>query len=163
VNNTIQIYDVESRSFPSWSKGLTKSLPGRFTGLHDPMVGVSFDPGASPAQGKHAVFWGSTWLCKIQLDANVGYGGFDKKRRRDGKRQNPNAVVTVSQATSGDGGEENPKHPNHQQNFKLVTHYRPILFADFIAPAELVIVERPLVDVLAKLPPAFFKPKYGVS
>jgi len=43
----------------------------------------------------------------------------------------------------------------------LVTHYRPILFVGFVGRGELVVVERPLVDVLARLPPAFFKPKYG--
>ena len=50
-----------------------------------------------------------------------------------------------------------------QQNFKLVMQYRPLLFVDFIGPKELIVVERPLVDVLAKLPPAFFKPKYGAT
>lgn len=48
-------------------------------------------------------------------------------------------------------------------NFKVVTHYRPILLVDFLDPGELVVVERPLVDVLATLPPAYFKPKYGAS
>lgn len=50
-----------------------------------------------------------------------------------------------------------------QDNFKMVTHYRPILHVDFVASGELVVVERPLVDVLATLPPAYFKPKYGAS
>jgi U3 small nucleolar RNA-associated protein 4 len=48
-------------------------------------------------------------------------------------------------------------------NFKMITHYRPILYADFLAPGELVVVERPLVDVLATLPPAYFVHKYGAS
>lgn len=81
----------------------------------------------------------------------------NKKRRRDGKRYAPDARVEVSLEESGGS------KPVQQQNFKLVTHYRPILFVDFIAPAELVVVERPLVDVLAKMPPAYFKPKYGAS
>lgn len=46
-------------------------------------------------------------------------------------------------------------------NFKLVTRYRPILCADFLEAGEIVIVERPLVDVLQSLPPAYFKPRYG--
>jgi U3 small nucleolar RNA-associated protein 4 len=46
---------------------------------------------------------------------------------------------------------------------KMITHYRPILFVDFLGAGELVVVERPLVDVLAGLPPAFFKHKYGAS
>ena len=46
-------------------------------------------------------------------------------------------------------------------SFSFVTRYRPILFADFLRANELVVVERPLVDLMATLPPAFFKPKYG--
>ena len=46
-------------------------------------------------------------------------------------------------------------------NFKLVTRYRPILCADFLDAGELLVVERPLMDLLQALPPAFFKPKYG--
>lgn len=45
----------------------------------------------------------------------------------------------------------------------MITRYRPILFAEFIAPGELLVVERPLVDILAALPPAYFKQKYGAS
>jgi U3 small nucleolar RNA-associated protein 4 len=48
-------------------------------------------------------------------------------------------------------------------NFKLVTQYRQILLADFISPGELVVVERPLTDVLLNLPPAYYRPKYGAS
>lgn len=161
ANNTIQIYDVESRQFPSWSQHLTHSLPQRFTQLHDSVIGVTFNPN-SPSKSKTsdtpeipkriALFWGSTWMCKVQLDADIGYAGFDKKRRRDGKERFLHHK---------DPNKKNARE--HTQNFNLITQYRPILLADFIAPGELVVVERPLVDVLAKLPPAFFKPKYGTS
>lgn len=149
ANNTIHVYDVEARTFPAWARDLAAALPQRFTHLHDPIVGVAFDV---PAEGNavrrgSALFWGATWLCRVQLDAAVDFGGYEKKRRW-GARKNQSA---------------NAKGSDEQDNFKLVTHYRPILFADFIGPAELVIVERPLVDVLAKLPPAFFKPKYGAT
>ena len=56
---------------------------------------------------------------------------------------------------------EEPSQEVQPRNFKLITHYRPLLLVDFVTPGELVVVERPLVDVLAKLPPAYFKPKYG--
>ncbi|CAL1696492.1 unnamed protein product [Somion occarium] len=164
ANNTLQIYDVESRQFPTWSRHLLSALPPRFTQLHDPVLGVTFDP-EPPATGgtkKMALFWGATWLCKVQLDAAVwGYGGFDKKRRRDGKKYYlppPPPQIHGSEDSRGGGQQE-----RQTRNFKLITHYRPILFVDFIAAGELVIVERPLVDVLSKLPPAFFKPKYGAS
>lgn len=148
ANNSLQIYDVEARAFPKWARALTARLPQRFTHLHDPVLGVTFEPRPHASADRVALFWGATWLCKVRLDERPGYGGFDKRRRRgDGKR--PPAADAQGQV--------------QVQNFKLVTHYRPILFADFLAPGELVVVERPLVDVLAKLPPAYFKPKYGAS
>lgn len=105
-----------------------------------------------------ALFWGATWVCKVQMDAAVwGYGGFEKKRRRDGKK------YSLPPPPPGTPGYEEVKKGGGGKNFKLITHYRPILLAEFIGAGELVIVERPLVDVLAKLPPAFFKPKYGAS
>ncbi|KAI0786033.1 WD40 repeat-like protein [Abortiporus biennis] len=161
-NNEVWIYDVEEKTFPGWGKGLLGLE--RLKGLKDEILGVTFDSGGGLTTKKSptsALFWGSTWLCKIQLDGGSKSGlgssnraGFDKKRRRDrdGKRHPPHQqpLDEHSQQTG-------------QQNFKLITHYRPILFVDFIEPGELVVVERPLVDVLAKLPPPYFKPKYGAS
>jgi U3 small nucleolar RNA-associated protein 4 len=163
-NNSLQIYDVESRQQPDWGRALTASLPKRFTHLHDTVLGVTFDPSVMSASSDHlnsdgdsprglrpreALFWGSTWLCKVQLDAPPGWGGFNKKRRRGASKP----TINGTQPVGGPGSE----------NFKLITHYRPILHAEFIGTGELLIVERPAVDVLAQLPPAFWRPKYGAS
>ncbi|KDN51518.1 hypothetical protein RSAG8_00063, partial [Rhizoctonia solani AG-8 WAC10335] len=49
--------------------------------------------------------------------------------------------------------------------FAIVTKFRQVLLVDLCegGDAEMVIVERPLVDLLATLPPAYLKPKYGAS
>ena len=73
-----------------------------------------------------------------------------KKRRRDAMGGGGVA------ATAGD--EERPLRDD-----KLIMQYRPIACCDFLAKDELVVVERPLVDILATLPPAYFKHKYGAS
>ncbi|KAH9853178.1 WD40 repeat-like protein [Lenzites betulinus] len=172
ADNALEVYDVEARTFPRWARALVQALPQRFVRLHDPVLGVAFDAAregqedadaenadGAEAEGRQlpartALFWGATWLCKVNLAERAGgAGGFEKRRR--GKRKadaNANGRVEV-----GDPASE------QQRNFKLITHYRPLLFVDFVAPGELVVVERPLVDVLAKLPPAYFKPKYGAS
>lgn len=101
-----------------------------------------------------ALFWGSTWICKVNLADHMGK--FSKKRRREGTKNGaPNG--DPSQRAEGSFDEQ------QQNNFKMITHYRPILHVDFLGPEELLVVERPLVDVLATLPPAYFKPKYGAS
>lgn len=66
------------------------------------------------------------------------------------------------------------KRGEGDEAFGIVMKFRPVLMVDFCAPssdgqteeqgeAEMVVVERPLVDLLATLPPAYLKPKYGAS
>lgn len=143
-DNTLQIYDVETRQFPVWGKELSASLPTRFTYAHDPVLGVSFDPAVPTTEGgktRYILFWGATWLFKVSLDTSVRTGG--KKRRHE--------VV---------GADAEDKQ---WRDCKMITHYRPIVCCDFLSKDELVVVERPLVDVLLTLPPAYFKHKYGAS
>lgn len=45
--------------------------------------------------------------------------------------------------------------------FSMFTQYRNLLAVEFINSDEMVVVERPLLDVLSTLPPAYFKAKYG--
>ena len=87
-------------------------------------------------------------MYKAALDMSVRITG--KKRRRDAL----NGAVTA--AVGGD--EERP-----WRDEKLIMQYRPIACCDFLDKDELVVVERPLVDILATLPPAYFKHKYGAS
>jgi U3 small nucleolar RNA-associated protein 4 len=148
ADNTVQIYDVETRQFPIWGKDLGTSLPKRFTHAHDPVLGVSFDPVVGTSEeGKtrYVLFWGATWLFKVTLDTRVLTGGGGKKRRREA-------------AAAAEDAEE-----RQWRDYKMVTQYRPILCCGFLDKDELVVVERPLVDVLLTLPPAYFKHKYGAS
>lgn len=149
-DNTIQIYDVETRQFPSWGKELISSLPKRFTYAHDPILGAAFDPTPSShlesPKTRFIIFWGATWLFKAALDTSVRVTG--KKRRRD--------AINGTVAATGD-------EERAWRDDKLIMQYRPIACCDFLTNDELVVVERPLVDILATLPPAYFRHKYGAS
>lgn len=157
-DNTLQFYDVESHQFPAWSKEFCSSLPKRFTEAHDPVLGTAFDPAiaelSSAMDGtlmaRYALFWGSTWICKIPLSHPVIGNMSSKKRPRESHK--PSAPTTSSGQTE-----------DCRRDFKMITRYRPILFVDFLDAGELVVVERPIVDVLTTLPPAYFKHKYGAS
>ncbi|KAJ7225739.1 WD40-repeat-containing domain protein [Mycena pura] len=146
-DNSIQLFDVESRQFPSWAKDVCCNVSKRLARTHDHILGVAFDPAiAGPSLNvstpRYALFWGSTWLCKIKLDRDDNARSGQRKRRRE--------------------GDKSPKiEPMTEDHVRMVTHYRPILHVDFLGPGELVVVERPLVDVLATLPPAYFAHKYG--
>jgi len=155
-SNSFQIFDVESCVFPEWSKKLVNSLPKRFTHIHDPILGVTFDPAATAADpnSQRALFWGSTWICRVTMNEQTNWT-MSKKRMRE-SAFNPNGDDPAQKI-------DVPLEEQQSNNFKMVTHYRPILHVDFLGTGELVVVERPLVDVLATLPPAYFKPKYGAS
>ena len=165
ANNTIHVFNVESRTFPDWSIPLCSNLPKRFTHLHDPILGLTFNP-TPPKDGRRKVlFWGFTWMCSVNLDSPVGWGGFSKKRRRE-HQKTPNGTLQshanvgkppANVSAEGSFGQTQPK------NFTVLTHYRPLLFVDFLDCGEMIVVERPLVDVMSAMPPAFFKPKYGSS
>ena len=165
ANNAIHVFNVESRTFPNWSIPLCSNLPKRFTHLHDPILGLTFNPIPSKDGSRKVLFWGFTWMCSVRLDSPAGWGGFSKKRRREykttgsgGSEQHPNVGKARGNTSAEDqGGQGQPT------NFTIITHYRPLLFVDFLDCGEMVVVERPLVDVMSAMPPAFFKPKYGSS
>ncbi|KAL5518589.1 UTP4 [Sanghuangporus vaninii] len=190
ADSTIGVFDVEARRFAPWASHLAQleQLPRRWTSLHDSVLGIAIEPRASSSStassverskdgARHALFWGATWLCRVSLDAPVGWGDFAKKRRRNDPQKpsskskgkfktktgsNPpasRAPVAAAEGREVDVGPESEEES--MSNFKLVTRYRPILRVDFLDAGELLVVERPLLDVLRGLPPAFFKPKYG--
>ncbi|EGO03768.1 hypothetical protein SERLA73DRAFT_102051 [Serpula lacrymans var. lacrymans S7.3] len=157
-NNSLHLFDIERNEVPPWARELCRRLPKRFTDALDPVLGLSFVPARSstvgvdqgsleqPQTAKDALFWSSTWICKVKLDVPSSWGS-SKKRRQPEERDARHLVeVSVSEEAA---------------NFKMVTHFRSILAVHFLDSDELVVVERPLVDVLSKLPPAYFKPKYG--
>ncbi|KAH7911229.1 WD40 repeat-like protein [Hygrophoropsis aurantiaca] len=147
-NNSLHVFDVEQSEVPAWGKRVSATLPAHFTTTSDPILGVAFEPpSAGGAQNVHtssneAIFWGSTWLCRLKLGAAY------------------NKSAAKRPWKSGGLPPPDPQLPS-EKNVRIFTNFRPILALDFFGPAELVVVERPLVDVLSKLPPAFFKTKYG--
>ena len=92
ANNSLELYDVEARQFPPWSRALCSALPKRFTHLHDAILGVTLAP-ADPEKNVDkesgsdvlALFWGATWLCKVQFAAPVWDGEGLRKSDGDGE------------------------------------------------------------------------------
>lgn len=180
-DNTVHVYDVEARTFPAWGRALATSLPKRFTHAHDPVLGVVFDPAPKKGRGEdgeYALFWGATWMFKVALGTSVRVqSGGGKKRRRDGKEREGDgqslvnghaplvngsvALVNGVDAHSGDAFVGEDDRP--WRDYKMITQYRPLLGVAYLGAGELVVIERPLVDVLAGLPPAYWKHKYGAT
>jgi U3 small nucleolar RNA-associated protein 4 len=97
-------------------------------------------------------------MCKVKLGAHLGSSNSSKKRRRESRR-----LSSVADAETQKGADTSPVIRNAEKdpNFRLVTRYRPLLLVEYLGPGELLVVERPLVDLLSTLPPAYFKATYG--
>ncbi|GJJ09488.1 hypothetical protein Clacol_003711 [Clathrus columnatus] len=149
-NNTFQIFDVEARQFPCWADNLEEHVG--LESLQDPLVGITFDSRANPdnqKEDRHVVLWGNSWICKVKLGGFIG-NATSKKRRRESRQPSLTNEVTVP-----------PQSEKRDEDLRVIRRYRPLLFADFIREDELLLVERPLVDLLNSLPPAYYRPKYG--
>src|ERR1700733_2873866 len=112
-NNSIQVFDVESREFPAWARAVNEQLPYSLSRLQDPTAGVSFilddvadSVEASSARGsrrstslasdrhnsRNVILWGRSWLCKVDLMgdttlnnlAGPGLGGIRKRKQSFG-------------------------------------------------------------------------------
>ena len=165
MNNTLQIFDVEARHFPEWSHALSQVSSSPFSYLQDPLLGISFDPSITTSTSgpeveveRRVLLWGSGWMGNIKLAAPPGLGASSKKRRRRSRRL---SVPTDAGAQRGIETNLATQNAEDDPNFHLVTRYRPLLFVDYVGPSELLVVERPLVDLLSTLPPAYFKATYG--
>ncbi|KAH6917613.1 U3 small nucleolar RNA-associated protein 4 [Coprinopsis sp. MPI-PUGE-AT-0042] len=178
-NNSVQVYEVERRQFPSWGKNLSTLVSrSRLASTHDAVLGA------------YILFWSATWLCKVNLDAlsNVDFQGgttldFASSKHSNKRRRGRDFPSTPSKpglqppntpagkgalqdgATPGAPLQEEDAEQREKMSrvVRMITIYRPILCAELLGEKEMVVVERPLVDVLATLPPAYFKHRYGKS
>lgn len=180
-NNSIQVFDVESREFPAWARAVNEQLPYSLSRLQDPIAGVSFilddvadSVEASSARGsrrstslasdrhnsRNVILWGRSWLCKVDLMGdttlnNFGLGGIRKRKQSFG----PLPGASKAGTAAAQAGTE--KEVLDQQPTQVITKYRDIMLVDFLGPKEMIVVERPAIDILQLLRPAFYKPKYG--
>ncbi len=52
--------------------------------------------------------------------------------------------------------------PLAAQAVRGVKKYQPLLFAGFLGPRNLVVVERPWLAIMATFPPALYRSRYGM-
>lgn len=114
--------------------------------------------------------WAANWLARVDVSAPKVEALLKKP-----------AGVAVGAGTDKAVGKKSAlkrKRGEGDEAFGIVMKFRPLLMVDFCAPSsdgqteeqgkgeggvEMVVVERLLVDLLATLPPAYLKPKYGAS
>jgi hypothetical protein len=79
-----------------------------------------------------------------------------------GKRKTllPNTPTTPNSKNTTDTSLESTKESKLSEAFQMDHRYQPLLFLDFIEN-EMVVVERPELEVLRSLPPSYYKHAYG--
>jgi U3 small nucleolar RNA-associated protein 4 len=165
-NNTLRVFDVEEKLFPEWSRRLTRSVTQRLAQLNDPVMGIAFHPsgtwsGISAPSVRTVLLWGASWICKFRIGSDVQDQRASRKRRRgqdEGEEESDHEPEAVP---SGLDDGEADEGKGTEMGLEVWTKYRNMLAVDFFDSKEMVIVERPFMDVMAKLPPAYFKFKYG--
>ena len=146
-NNTIQFFDVDSRSIPSWAKRISASPSGALITLREPLIGMVYDP--TPQGQDTLIMYGSNWLCKMKVPIATTAKASDSKRKHSDEEQQDEAEA------EGPRLKGTPAEVFHK--------YQPILLVDFTANGELVVIERPYFGMLGQMAPAFVEHKYGSS
>lgn len=104
--------------------------------------------------------WGATWILRVRVNPATGWGakqsnGGKKKKRARQQQQEEEAV-------GGGEGEKSAAKQAEGERFKLTQTFRPVLGLDYVGKGELVVVERPWLDLVAGLPGGYFRGgKYG--
>ncbi|KIO27849.1 hypothetical protein M407DRAFT_14831 [Tulasnella calospora MUT 4182] len=143
VNNSIQVFDVESRTFPGWAKNVTANLPEKFRGLKPGVEGLLFVRDSSSTTKHQLLAWGWNWICKIKLDGPTTKGGEGKKSRS--------------------GWIPKDEWDLERDSLNIFSGYRHMLGVASLGGNEMVVVERPALDLIMVdgLPPSFYKHKFG--
>jgi hypothetical protein len=59
------------------------------------------------------------------------------------------------------GGHEDDLTNDSNRNFAITLKYRPVLFADYLGPGELLVVEEPWLKIMQRLPDPLFRQRFG--
>lgn len=180
-NNTIQIFDVDQRTIPTWAHSISRNTFATFTNLREPILGVVFDP--VPEAGRHAdtlAIYGSNFIGTMKISPSAFLDDMAsgpiaiEKRKRDGENGTTltngdgNAAEEESSddddaETDGEGAIARPRsNINKGRSTIEVTYkYQPVLFLDFVNQGDMIVVEKPYFSMLSQMAPAFSAKKYG--
>ncbi|KZW02022.1 WD40 repeat-like protein [Exidia glandulosa HHB12029] len=176
LNNSFKVFDVETRQFPLWARAVCDAIPRFILEKRDPVQGAAFCPQAAPgAERPGMLLWSREWMCYVELDGAVPAPQplHAKKRRRSmvhaskpqAEEEDEDAPrVNGNGAAAHESGDESDGERTRRTNFVFLDDkYRSMLFLGFLGDGDMVAVERPFADVLATLPPAYYKQRYGAS
>lgn len=146
-NNSFYIFNLDRRELSHWSQDvgcpIAESVPEELTKQREAVNRFAWNP-ATPNQflmGAHGFF------CAIDLDHPVPEASeiFPPTHLRKKRKRGP---------SSGTNG-------HAKNNFAICLRYSGMIFSDFVAENEMVIVEQPWLSVQEGLPDALARRVYG--
>ncbi|KAG5513456.1 hypothetical protein PMAC_000887 [Pneumocystis sp. 'macacae'] len=184
VDNLIFDFDIKTGKLGDWSRKNSANLPIELLRLKDSCIGVSFDYGIESRMW----LWGPTWMGFIDLSIEMLKKRANKRRLKDKNKDNifqpiyqsltkehiviqptllnkkkhciESSDITTLEITKKSTNTENNKKKMH---FWVTYKYRSLLLMGCLNESELLIVERPLIDMLIdkRVPPPYYKHLYG--
>ncbi|KAM0786467.1 hypothetical protein ACM66B_001929 [Microbotryomycetes sp. NB124-2] len=153
--NAMALFGLTSLKFHPWALPLSSIKTNTLMDIREPALGIAFEASRPSSKDSVAVVWGANWLTKIDLSAlksgkslshNKKVAGqrrdFDRKRARD---ELEHELVQPASA------ETKPL------DLQIVRRFQPMVMFEFVAPDEVVVVERTWFDLAREMPEAFVK------
>jgi U3 small nucleolar RNA-associated protein 4 len=162
-NNEVYIYNLGRRSLSHWSNDMgvpiLKSLPRELTSRSEPIARIV----TNPERPQRFILGSHGYFCVVDLDQPVPVRSsmFPSDHLRANR-----LILTKEDDKACQPLRKNPKgkmagSANTQTNFTICLRYCEILFQDFVANDEMVIVEEPWMSILEELPDALARRAYG--
>ncbi|KAI9312630.1 WD40-repeat-containing domain protein [Dichotomocladium elegans] len=142
ASNEFYIYNVENKRLTNWSKSNKDFTGTPLNTRREYIRGVTYNP----ANKNEMIVYASSYIYLIDMNHTATTPAPIKshKRKHNNRTGNKQRVVNESQIP-----------------MKVSDRYQQILYCEFIDNDSLVMIERPRFSVLEKLPPSFYKSRFG--
>ncbi|EPX71108.1 U3 snoRNP protein Utp4 [Schizosaccharomyces octosporus yFS286] len=157
AGNQVFEFDVQSRKLTEWSKTNSNNMPKPFAHLLDKPFGAFFDI-QNPSR---FWIWSANYVSFFDLSLNLPTNRNAEKRKMEGTvdgtsstKQRSSVQNATSLSTFGTGA---------SRSFWITHKYRPMLLVGLVGSTELLVIERPIADILMStdVPGTFYEHRFG--
>ncbi|XP_044125682.1 U3 small nucleolar RNA-associated protein 4 homolog [Bufo gargarizans] len=133
-------FSIAQKQYTDWSrKVMQRGLHRDWVERDTPITGIAFNP----ARPEHILLHDNYMFCVLDKSLPLP----DDKT----PLVNQNSLKQLSESA----------RRSHAHAFKITKRFQPLLFMDLLDDGDLVLVERPLGDILPQLPPPMKQKKFG--
>jgi len=162
-SNEFYIYNLDRRSLSHWSNDmglpLLKSLPKELTSRSEPVARIV----SNPVNPQRFILGSHGYFCTVDLDQPVPEQSsmFPPDHLRAKRLELLKEEDAMMYCLPLKKKSKSSASGNGSTNLAICLRYSEILFQDFIAENEMVIVEEPWMSILSELPDTLARRVYG--